>query len=69
MNTVDNGERNLPAGIQDFEKVRILRGELKGKKLEQLNKAVETFRSNKFTEQDDAARMVRDAEAVLRAVE
>lgn len=22
MNTVDNGERNLPAGIQDFEKLR-----------------------------------------------
>ena len=59
----------LVQGIQDFEKVRILRGELQGKKLEQLNKAVETFRSNKFTEQDDAGRMVREAEAVLRAVE
>ena len=59
----------LVQGIQDFEKVRILRGELQGKKLEQLNKAVETFRSNKFTEQDDAVRMLREAEAVLRAVE
>ncbi len=59
----------LVQGIQDFEKVRILMSELEGRKLETLKQAVATFRSNKFSEKDDAGKMVREAEEVLRSVE
>ena len=59
----------LVQGIQDYEKVRILSSELQGRKLETLKQAVATFRSNQFSDKDDAGRMVREAEAVMRSIE
>jgi hypothetical protein len=55
----------LVQGIQDFEKIKILRTELKGAKLELLNKTVEMFRPNVFPAENNAAEMINKAEAVL----
>ena len=55
----------LVQGIQDFEKIQILKKELKGTKLEQLNKAIETFRPNIFPAKNNAAEMINSAENVL----
>ena len=59
----------LVQGIQDYEKIRILMSELTGKKLQLLKQTVEKFRSNKYDPKDDAAQMVRQAEAVIRQLE
>ena len=37
--------------------------------IETLKQAVATFRSNQFSDKDDAGRMVREAEAVMRSIE
>ena len=59
----------LVQGIQDYEKIQLLMGELTGRKLELLRQTVEKFRSNKYEPKDDAAQMIRQAEAVLRQLE
>ena len=59
----------LVQGIQDYEKVNILMNELTGKKLQQLKQAVGMFRPNNYEPKDDAAQMVRQAEAVIRQLE
>ena len=55
----------LVQGIQDFEKIRILKSELKGAKLQQLNKVIEDFRPNVFPAENNAAKMISSAEQVL----
>ena len=59
----------LVQGIQDYEKIQLLMSELTGRKLELLRQTVEKFRSNKYEPKDDAAQMIRQAEAVLRQLE
>lgn len=59
----------LVQGIQDYEKIAILRDQLKGRKLQKLNQIVSKFRTNKFTVDNDAGRMVREAEQVMRSLE
>lgn len=59
----------LVQGIQDFEKVHILLNELTGKKKQKLQEIVARFRPNDYTEEDDAAKMIREAEKELRALE
>ena len=59
----------LVEGIQAYEKIRILMADLPDKKKARLKQAVERFRTNKFTAEDDAAAMIRAAQAVMRSVE
>lgn len=56
----------LVEGIEDFEKIRILRSELKGKKLQQLNEAVKQFSTTRAEEITDVEKMVGEAQKLLR---
>ena len=56
----------LVEGIQDCEKIRILRSELKGSKLEKLNKAVAMFTPEGLSEtQKSATEMVNELNKLL----
>lgn len=59
----------LVEGIEDFEKIRILRAELKGKKLEKLNEAVKAFLPIKVSADDNVEAMIRQAQETLKSVE
>lgn len=56
----------LVEGIEDFEKIRILRSELKGKKLQQLNAEIQKFSPVQVGPDVDVESMVRDAQKLLR---
>ena len=56
-------------GIQDYEKIRILRSELKGKKLERLNSMLEPFATCQVDASANVEEMVRQAKATLRSLE
>ena len=56
----------LVEGLQDCEKIRILRGELKGAKLEKLNKTIAKFTPDGMaTSQQSATEMVNELSKVL----
>ena len=59
----------LVEGIQDYEKIRILRSELKGKKLERLNSMLEPFATCQVDASANVEEMVRQAKATLRSLE
>ena len=59
----------LTEGIQDFEKIRILRSELKGKKLEKLNEVVNKFAIQPVGPEVDIEAMMKEGKTALRAVE
>ena len=60
--------QKLVQGIQDFEKIRILKQEATGKKKDVLNQTLQKFRPNKFGE-GNAAEMVQYGEKILRSLE
>ena len=59
----------LVEGIEDAEKIRILRAELKGKKLERLNKLISRFTPEGLAEtQQNPSDMVRELDELLNAL-
>lgn len=56
-------------GIEDYEKVRVLRQELKGKKLELLNKEVEKFKPIETGQKGNIEEMVRNAHELLKKLD
>lgn len=61
--------KRLVEGIQDFEKIRILRAELKGDKLNRLNATVEKFAPVEVGPEVDVERMVAEGRKQLRSLE
>ena len=61
--------KRLVEGIQDFEKIRILRTELKGGKLNRLNATVEKFVPVEVGPEVDVERMVAEGRKQLRSLE
>ena len=61
--------KRLVEGIQDFEKIRILRVELKGGKLNRLNATVEKFAPVEVGPEVDVERMVAEGRKQLRSLE
>lgn len=59
----------LVQGIQDFEKVRLLKQKASTKQLKKLNETLKAFESPSYDEKTDAALTIRNAEAVLRSLE
>ena len=59
----------LVEGIQDYEKLQILRRELKGKKLDKLNAVVEEFAILPVGPEVDIEAMMKRGKAALRAAE
>ena len=59
----------LTEGIQDFEKIRILRSELKGKKLEELNEIVNKFAIQPVGPEVDIETLMKEGKTMLRKVE
>lgn len=59
----------LVEGIQDYEKIRILRAELTGKKLQRLNEAIAPFAMCEVDKSVDVESMLHQAKAILRSVE
>lgn len=59
----------LVEGIQDFEKIRILRSELKGKKLEKLNETIQKFAIQPVGPEVDIESILNEGKSTLRAVE
>lgn len=59
----------LVEGIQDYEKIRILRAELTGKKLQRLNDAISPFAMCEVDKSVDVESMLRQAKATLRSLE
>jgi hypothetical protein len=59
----------LVEGIQDFEKIQILRQELKGAKLEKLNNAIKEFAIAPVGPDVDIEGILKRGKAALRAVE
>ncbi len=60
--------KQMLRGIQDYEKIRILKSELSGKKLQMLEDCMKPFSGKDFTEKSDASAMVGTAEAVLNTL-
>ena len=60
--------QRLVQGIQDFEKIRILKPTLSKEKKDLLNQLLVKFRPNKFGD-SDAAKMISEGEKTLRALE
>lgn len=56
----------LVEGIEDFEKIRILRSELKGKKLQQLNDEIKKFAGTKVGGDTNVENMLKEAQKLLR---
>jgi hypothetical protein len=56
-------------GIQDLEKIQILRQELKGAKLEKLNNAIKEFAIAPVGPDVDIEGILKRGKAALRAVE
>lgn len=61
--------KRLVEGIQDSEKIRILRAELKGDKLNRLNATVEKFAPVEVGPEVDVERMVAEGRKQLRGLE
>ncbi len=61
--------KRLVEGIQDFEKIRILRSELTGKKLDQLNAEVDNFKMVVVPNDLNVEQMLAQAKALLRKLE
>lgn len=59
----------LVHGIQDFEKIQILKRTLNAQQLQKLDRTLKRFAPVSYDPQDDAALLVREAEAVLRSLE
>lgn len=59
----------LVQGIQDFEKIQILKQKASPSQLKKLNSVLKTFEPTKYDESLDAGQAVRQAEAVLRSLE
>lgn len=59
----------LVEGIQDYEKIRILRAESKGKKLEKLNEVIKKFAVQPVGPEVDIEGMLKEGKAALRAAE
>ncbi len=58
----------LVEGIEDFEKIRVLRSELKGKKLQRLNDEIKKFSPVKVEPGTNVENMVRDAQKLLNTL-
>ncbi len=61
--------KQLIRGIQDYEKIRILKKELNPKQQKVLDDALAVFLNTKIEQNTDVAKMVEDAEKVLRSLE
>ena len=61
--------KRLVEGIQDFEKIRILRKELKGNKLTRLNSELQKFAPVVIGPEVNVEQMLQEGRALLRALE
>ncbi len=61
--------KQLVRGIQDYEKIRILKSGLNDKQKKQLDDLLKSFITTKIEETTDVAKMVEDAEKLLRTME
>ncbi len=61
--------KQLVRGFQDYEKIRILKPELKDKQKKQLDNLLSSFLTTKIEENTDVAKMVEEAEKLLRTFE
>ena len=61
--------KRLVEGIQDYEKIAILRGELKGKKLERLESQLEKFTPTVIAEGFGFDQLVDESRTLLRSLE
>lgn len=59
----------LTEGIQDYEKIRILRSELKGDKLKKLDEELKKFAPTQIGRDVDVEKLVNDGKALLRTLE
>lgn len=59
----------LTQGLQDYEKIRILREGASPAKLKKIDAILQPFSSSKYADNEDAAAKVRVAEAALRKLE
>ena len=61
--------KRLVEGIQDFEKIRILRKELKGNKLTRLNSELQKFAPVVIGPEVNVEQMLQEGRALLRTLE